>query len=69
MDDHNGKKAACWKKTGTISPTFVEVLAKLEELRIVLEEEQQVLRSRIEDSPTTETDESHEVGVGTVTDG
>ena len=72
MDDKNGKKSACWRKTRTLTPSFRDVLDKLEELRVTIEEEQQTLQAQMAEAHTESHSEETEVdavGVGTVNDG
>lgn len=70
MDDHNGKKAACWKKTQRVTPSFQDILSKLEELRGVIEEERDSLQVQLSDAHAdVAEDENKELGVGSVNDG
>jgi ethanolamine utilization cobalamin adenosyltransferase len=72
MDDKNGKKSACWRKTRTLTPSFRDVLDKLEELRVTIEDEQKTLQAQLaatHTEPHSEETETEAVGVGTVNDG
>jgi hypothetical protein len=70
MDDINGKKSACWKKTRTLEPSFREVLVKIEEVRAALEAEKRSLLAIQEVPPLQDGGvEVHDLDVGTGSDG
>ena len=72
MDDKNGKKAACWKKTRQLSPSIKDLVAKLEEVKSTLVEERETVLTAVEGAHSTSQEseeEDSELDVGTVNNG